>query len=158
MEPVQIVLLIVIVVLTILLSVLGFQVFLILREIKKTIEKSNKVLDDAGIISESIATPVSAFSSLAMSIKTGVSFAGWIKKAYDMLLSHLPHKETNDQHENKSQKDSSSDGGAKESKFQQNSEWGYMDKMDIPTPAGSDEPEERKPLVRRFFRGIDKRQ
>ena len=99
MEPVQIVILIVIVVLTILLAALGVQVFFILREIRRTIEKANKVLDDAGVITESIATPVSTLSSLAMSIKTGVSFAGWIKKTYEHLINHLPHKETKDQQE-----------------------------------------------------------
>ncbi|KKT35440.1 MAG: hypothetical protein UW23_C0016G0021 [Candidatus Collierbacteria bacterium GW2011_GWA1_44_12] len=110
MEPVQIVILIVIVVLTILLAALGVQVFFILREIRRTIEKANKVLDDAGVITESIATPVSTLSSLAMSIKTGVSFAGWIKKTYEHLINHLPHKETKDQHEKQTQKDQGQGG------------------------------------------------
>ena len=157
MEPVQIVILIVIVVLTILLAALGVQVFFILREIRRTIEKANKVLDDAGVITESIATPVSTLSSLAMSIKTGVSFAGWIKKTYEHLINHLPHKETKDQHEKQTQKETTQDSGGSEAKFRQASDWGYMDKMEVPMPTGS-ETEERKPITRRFFRGIDRRQ
>ena len=157
MEPVQIVILIVIVVLTILLAALGVQVFFILREIRRTIEKANKVLDDAGVITESIATPVSTLSSLAMSIKTGVSFAGWIKKTYEHLINHLPHKETKDQHEKQTQKETTQNAGGSEAKFHQASDWGYMDKMEVPMPTGS-ETEERKPITRRFFRGIDRRQ
>lgn len=68
----QTVLVIVIVVLTILLSVIGFQLFLILREFQKSIQKVNKMLDDFGIVSGSFAgalsgigETLSGFSGLA---------------------------------------------------------------------------------------------
>lgn len=51
----QIILAIVIVILTLLLTVIGAQVFLILREFQKTIQKMNKMLDDAGTVSGSFA-------------------------------------------------------------------------------------------------------
>lgn len=68
-DPVQLVLLLVILVLTILLVILGVQVFLILKELRNTISKTNKVLDNAGTITENIEAPLSALSSLALGVK-----------------------------------------------------------------------------------------
>ena len=68
-DPVQLVLLIVILVLTILLVILGVQVFLILKELRQTISKTNKVLDNAGSITENIEAPLEALSSLALGVK-----------------------------------------------------------------------------------------
>lgn len=83
LEPAQLLIFIVILVLTVLLIVLGIQVFLILRDLRVTINKTNKILDNADIITESIATPVSSLSSLIMGIKTGAGMAGIIKKVMD---------------------------------------------------------------------------
>lgn len=68
-DPVQMVLLIVILVLTILLVVLGVQVFLILKDLRQTISKTNKVLENADSITENIDIPLSALSSLAIGVK-----------------------------------------------------------------------------------------
>jgi len=68
-DPVQLVLLIVILVLTILLVILGVQVFFILRELRQTISKTNKVIENAGSITENIEAPLSALSSLALGVK-----------------------------------------------------------------------------------------
>lgn len=79
----QIILLLVIVVLAFLLIILGFQVFLILKEFRQSITKANKVLDDAGIITESISKPVSAIStitSLATGAKTGAQIINFLRK------------------------------------------------------------------------------
>jgi hypothetical protein len=65
-DPVQLVLLLVILVLTVLLVILGVQVFLILKELRYTISKTNKVLDSASTITENIEAPLSALSSLAL--------------------------------------------------------------------------------------------
>jgi hypothetical protein len=74
-DPAQTALFLVIIVLTILLVVLGIQVFFILRELRKTIDKANKVLDDTGVITESVSKPISSLSSLTMGLKTGASIA-----------------------------------------------------------------------------------
>lgn len=74
-DPVQTALFLVIIVLTLLLLILGIQVFFILRELRKTIDKANKVLDDTGMITESVSKPISSFSSLAMGLKTGAKIA-----------------------------------------------------------------------------------
>lgn len=132
METVQTVLLLVIVILTILLAVLGIQVFLILREFRKTVEKTNKVLDNAGIIAESLSTPISTLSSLLMSIKTGISFANWLKKTFSKEPS-----------EERSEGVTTPERRAKD--------------LNGEAQASAPAPEERKPMIRRFFRGIGKK-
>ena len=79
MDTAQILLLVVVVVLTFLLLVLGVQVFFILKEFKNTIGKLNKVLDDAGMITESVSTPLLSLSSIITSVKTGLSLASLLK-------------------------------------------------------------------------------
>lgn len=78
MDTAQILLTVVIVVLTVLLVALGVQVFLILRELRKTIFKANKVLDDTGSITESISGPVANLSNLASGIKIGSVIAQFL--------------------------------------------------------------------------------
>lgn len=62
-QAAQILLVTVVMILTALLTAIGIQVYRILKETKKSVEKINKVLDDTGIITESVAKPVSSFSS-----------------------------------------------------------------------------------------------
>ena len=61
--PAQILLVAVVVILTALLTAIGIQVYQILKEAKKSIEKVNKILDDTGKITESVAKPISSLSS-----------------------------------------------------------------------------------------------
>ncbi len=74
-DPAQLALFLVILILTVLLVILGAQVFFILRELRKTIDKVNKVLDDTSVITESVSKPISSFSTLAMGLKTGATIA-----------------------------------------------------------------------------------
>lgn len=74
-DSVQAVLLFVIIVLTLLLLVLGAQVYFILRELRATVIKANKVLDDTGLITESVSTPIASLSALISGVKTGASIA-----------------------------------------------------------------------------------
>jgi len=74
-DPAQTALFLVIIVLTILLLALGIQVFFILKELRKTINKANKVLDDTGVITESVSGPISNLSNLASGIKAGSAIA-----------------------------------------------------------------------------------
>ena len=80
-DPIQMVLLIVILVLTGLLVILGIQVFYILRELRETIIKTNKVLDHADSISENIDAPLAALSSLAFGAKASslIAVAKFVK-------------------------------------------------------------------------------
>ena len=78
-DPAQTALFLIIIVLTVLLVVLGIQVFFILREFRKTVAKANKVLDKTNLITESVATPISSFSSILSGIKTGANFINLLK-------------------------------------------------------------------------------
>lgn len=80
MDPAQAVLFLVIIVLTTLLIVLGIQVFFVLKELRQTIVKTNKVLDEAGQITQSVSAPLSSISALTMGLKTGASLAGIFKR------------------------------------------------------------------------------
>ncbi|MBI2431052.1 MAG: hypothetical protein HYV39_03495 [Candidatus Levybacteria bacterium] len=79
-DTAQVVLLFVLLVLTILVLVLGIQVFFILRELRQTVSKANKVLDDAGVITKSVSGPIATMSSLATGVKTGALIAGLLKR------------------------------------------------------------------------------
>lgn len=69
-DTVQIVLISVIVLLAVLFTVLGIQVFFILRELQKTVKKTNKILDEVDQLAENISEPISFISSIFFSSKT----------------------------------------------------------------------------------------
>jgi len=77
-EPAQLLLIIVVTTLTVLLTVVGIQVFFILKEIRRSVEKMNKILDDAGTISESVAKPISSLSSSIGSLSGIAGLLGWL--------------------------------------------------------------------------------
>jgi hypothetical protein len=80
------VLLFVIIIVSLLLVVLGVQVFFILKEVRKTITKANDVLHDAHRITESVSVPISSLSSLASGLKAGSIIAAI--KVVKSILSH----------------------------------------------------------------------
>ncbi len=80
MDTAQILLYVVVGVLTLLLVVLGIQVFLILKEVRNTLSRANKVLDDAGVISESISRPVESFSTIMSGVKLSSLIASFLSK------------------------------------------------------------------------------
>lgn len=51
-------------VVTILLTIIGFQVVLILRELRRSIEKINNIIDDFGVMSHSISHSIKDISSV----------------------------------------------------------------------------------------------
>ena len=67
----QVVLLLVLAILTILLVVLGIQVFFILKEFRKTVVKANKVLDDTQTITKNVSAPIASLSSITTSLQAG---------------------------------------------------------------------------------------
>lgn len=78
-DSAQVVLVFVIAVLTVLLLVLGIQVFFILRELRQTVSKANKVLDDTGLITESVSKPISSLSTIVSGVKLGALIAQRLK-------------------------------------------------------------------------------
>jgi sensor domain CHASE-containing protein len=76
----QLLLAFVILVLTGMLTVIGIQVYFILREFRNTLQKTNKVLDDTGVISQSISRPVSMISSIMMGLRGGTAIVKALTK------------------------------------------------------------------------------
>lgn len=79
-DTAEAVLLFVLVALVIVFIVLGIQVFFILRELRKTVSKANKVLEDTGNITQSVSAPIASLSSLASGVKTGALIARFFKR------------------------------------------------------------------------------
>jgi len=77
-DSTQVILIVVVIVLTVLLSIIGIQVFFILREVQRSIQKMNKMLDDAGTISESIAKPISSLSDSITGVSGIAGLVGWL--------------------------------------------------------------------------------
>lgn len=56
---------------TTLLTLAGIQVIHILKEIRETVKKTNKILDDTGLITSSIAKPITGISGFITGLKSG---------------------------------------------------------------------------------------
>ncbi len=82
-DPAQILLFVIIIILTIFLLILGIQVSLILKDLRVTIKKANKVLDDTGEMTESIKQPVIGVSQAISGFKAGASIMGLYKRVTD---------------------------------------------------------------------------
>ena len=96
-QVVQIILVIVIVVLAILLVVLGIQVFFILKELRKTVAKTNRVLDDTEVITESIAEPISSLSNVGTTIRAATSLINmFLGKAETTVRKERREEEKNE--------------------------------------------------------------
>lgn len=81
MDLLQIALIFLILLLSIFLAITGFQVFLILRDLKKALDKFNNVLKSGEQIVSDIEKPIEATTALAAGIVEGAkSFVGITKK------------------------------------------------------------------------------
>lgn len=78
-DPAQILLIIFIIILIIVFVVLSVQVYFILKDLRQTINKTNRVLDNTAEITESVANPLNSLSTLLMGLKSGATIAGIIK-------------------------------------------------------------------------------
>ncbi len=76
----QTLLIVVITVLTILLAVIGVQVFFILKEMRNTMHKTNKILDDTGAMTSNFRRPFSSMTSLASGVKTGLEIISMLRE------------------------------------------------------------------------------
>lgn len=76
----QTLLIVVITVLTILLAVIGVQVFFILRDMRATVKKTNKILEDTSSMTANFKRPFSSMTSLANGIKTGLEIISMLRE------------------------------------------------------------------------------
>jgi uncharacterized protein YoxC len=73
MDITQIVISVISILLTVLMIILGVQVWHILKEFKETIKKTNTLLDDANSLTKTIKTSADDFSSMSAGLKAGFS-------------------------------------------------------------------------------------
>lgn len=94
-DSVQLILLLVIITLTVLLVILGVQVFYILKDVRQTIKKTNKILENADNITEGIQGPISAISSFVLGAKATslLSIARFVKSFLGRDRDERHHRE-----------------------------------------------------------------
>lgn len=81
MDPVQVVIIIISLSLTILLIVLGVQVFFILKEFRRSMQKTNKMLDDFGKVTGTVGEGAQHLAGIASGLKAGMAvFSSFRKK------------------------------------------------------------------------------
>lgn len=73
MEPTQILLFIVITALTVVLTLIGVQIFLLLRDIRKMFTNMNEFVTQGTIYTQKIAHSLTGFSALLTGLKAGLS-------------------------------------------------------------------------------------
>ena len=79
MDNTQIAIIIISSVLTVMLVFLGIQLFYILREIRRSIQKVNKMLDDAGKVSGSVSDGLVNMSGFINGLKAGIGAIASLK-------------------------------------------------------------------------------
>lgn len=80
MDPIQLVIITVTLVLTILIVVLGIQVFYILKEIRRSIEKMNAMLGDMQKVTGTVGEGVSNLGGILSGMKAGLSIFSSLRK------------------------------------------------------------------------------
>ncbi len=80
MDPIQLTIIAVTIVLTTLIVILGVQVFFILKEFKKSIQKVNKMLDDAGKVTGAVGEGFGSMSGFIKGIQAGLSVITALRK------------------------------------------------------------------------------
>lgn len=80
MDLTQSVILSIIIVLTVFLVVLGFQVFFVLRDFRKTLFRMNRLLDDTDNLITQVRKPIETAGNLLTSAAAGMGIAHLIKR------------------------------------------------------------------------------
>lgn len=77
-DTTQILLIVVVTVLTVLLVAVGVQVFLILAEVRRSIQRLNKILDQAGEVSEAVSRPIISLSDSLTGLSGITGLLNWL--------------------------------------------------------------------------------
>ncbi len=80
MDITQTVILSVIIVLTIFLVVLGFQTFFVLKDLRKTLLRLNKLFDNTDDLVLQVKKPIESASNVFTSLAAGIGLAHLLKK------------------------------------------------------------------------------
>lgn len=83
MDPVQLTIIVISFILTLLLVVLGAQVWYILKEIRTALTKTNTIIDDAKKVTGTVGDSVSSMSGVVSGIKAALSVFKSFRKKND---------------------------------------------------------------------------
>lgn len=78
-DPIQIFFVVIVTTLTVLLVIIGVEVFKILRQTQTTLKRVNGVLDDVETITSSVSGPVEKLSGLVQGLHQGANFVNFIQ-------------------------------------------------------------------------------
>ena len=81
MDVTQTILLAIIIVLAIFLVALGFQVFFVLKDLRKTLTRMNKLFDDANQLVADVKKPVESAGNFVTALTAGAGIAHLLKKS-----------------------------------------------------------------------------
>ena len=80
MDTTQIILLTIIIVLAVFLIALGFQVFYVLKDVRKTLTRMNRLFDDADELVGQVKKPIDSASSFFTALTAGAGMAHILKR------------------------------------------------------------------------------
>lgn len=78
MDLPQILLLIAIFVISIILTIIGVQIIILLRDVRETLRKADRVVDNLDFLTSSLTRTSSTFSHLATSLQSGMQIVGLV--------------------------------------------------------------------------------
>lgn len=86
-ETLPVIFAVVLVLLVVVLSVVGFQMVMVLAELRRTLKKVNDAIDTAELKIAQITSPLQNLGGLASGLKSGMqvfeAFAGWLQRKRD---------------------------------------------------------------------------
>lgn len=92
----QILLIIVITVLTVILTAIGIQFFLLIKEMRQTLARANSIMDDVGELINKISHPASSMNNLLTGLREGVNLIDTVTGLFrrkDNTNDYVPYDE-----------------------------------------------------------------
>jgi len=80
MDITQIIIIISLIAITVIIVIAGIYFIRLLKDLAVTLKKTNLILDDTHLITDSVAKPISSFSEILMGLKNGFSFFSNLNK------------------------------------------------------------------------------
>lgn len=80
MDITQIVIIVSLIAITTIIVIGGIYFVRFLKDLSTTLKKTNLILDDTHLITDSVAKPISSFSEIIMGFKNGLSFFSNLSK------------------------------------------------------------------------------
>lgn len=78
MDLPQILLLLAIIVISIILTIIGVQIIILLRDARETLHKADRIMDNVDFLTSSLTRTSSTFSHLATSLQSGMQIVGLV--------------------------------------------------------------------------------